>query len=715
VGISTDITVTPGQTVSVSGDGALEWAPRWGSGGFDVQARGSLSLTYIGLDPLASVTLTSGGSLSMALMAVSVATLSAAMAELGGADSSLRLEDITVLEYHYDPAQTVAITVNADGMRTQEGSLSFGSPIFNVSSGPCETSQGGQCVGRAQGYGISEDCTIAVSGGGGTLAACSVFDVAPDGVDFLTLPGGVKHRGSDCPVGMSLATDSSVAWTSDIVAQGSVGNHDFDELTDCDAMGTCGLPFSWGGLGGGWEICFVPPTPGCTNPTASDFDPAATVEDGSCTSGSPFRVGVKWENWEGIGEGAAVAILTSSPAYIASTPTATDFLTPPALFEVHTGPTIDGTRLTAYFLAPQSGDYIFVLRSDDRGELWLGPDESTLQLIASGGYSWVAWDTYPSQTSAPQRLEEGSYYLVRALAKNRARNGPGGVAVGVTLPDGEVLRPMPVLGYLFEPPPTIHGCTNPTATNFNLLAEADDSSCVGGRIVGAKLDIWEGISGAMVSDLISNPAYLAEMPTSTEVLTNGALLEVPAVLSAGPNDNDAEIAALGVWWLTGCASFAAWRGADASTGCEIDFIRTSASCDEACQTDDGRAGSLKQMCPDTCGDNLGSRLTAYFRAPLAGDYTFVIAADDTGELWLGGDKGTLQLIASVPERTDSREWDKLPQQTSAPQRLEAGSLYLLNALGKNDAGGQNLAVGVTLPDGEELRPIPVQGYLFQEE
>eukprot|EP01046_Picozoa_sp_COSAG06_P047079 COSAG06_NODE_6779_length_2786_cov_31.443617_2_plen_596_part_00 len=472
MGISTDITVTPGQTVSVSGDGALEWAPRWGDGGFAVQARGSLSLTYIGLDPLASVTLTSGGSLSMALilalMAVPVATLSAAMAELGGADSSLRFEDMTVLEYHYDPAQTVAITVNDDGSRTQEGSLSFGSPLFNVSSGPCETSQGGQCVGRAQGYGPSEDCTISVSGGGGTLAACTVFDIAPGGEDFLTLPGGVKHLGSDCPVGVSLATDSSVAWTSDGIAQGSVGNHDFDELTDCDAMGTCGLPFTWGRLGGGWEICFVPPVPGCTNPTASDYNPAATVEDGSCTSGSPFRVGVKWENWEGIGEGAAVATLTSSPAYIADMPTSMDFLTPPALFEVHTDPAIDGMQLTAYFLAPQSGDYTFMLRSDDRGELWLGPDESTLQLIASGGWSWVDWDRYPTQTSAPQRLEEGSYYLVRALAKNRYRTGPGGVAVGVTLPDGQVLRPMPVLGYLFEPPPTIHGCTNPTATNFNL-------------------------------------------------------------------------------------------------------------------------------------------------------------------------------------------------------------------------------------------------------
>ena len=78
-------------------------------------------------------------------------------------------------------------------------------------------------------------------------------------------------------------------------------------------------------------------------------------------------------------------------------------------------------------------------------------------------------------------------------------------------------------------------------------------------------------------------------------------------------------------------------------------------------------------------------------------------------------EGTLLLIASVPERTDSREWDKFPQQTSAPQRLESGSFYLLKALAKEGRSGENLAVGVTLPDGEELRPIPVQRYLFQEE
>ena len=141
-------------------------------------------------------------------------------------------------------------------------------------------------------------------------------------------------------------------------------------------------------------------------------------------------------------------------------------------------------------------------------------------------------------------------------------------------------------------------------------------------------------------------------------------------------------------------------------------------CDEACQTDDGNAGNLKRWCPDTCGvDHLGSRLTTLFRPPQSGDYTFLVAADDAGELWLGADASSLQLqlIAYVPSATQPREWNKFPQQTSAPQRLEAGNFYLLTALGKNGAGGENLAVGVTLPDGEELRPIPVQGYLFQEE
>ena len=449
MGISTDITITPGQTVSINGDGALGWAPRWGSGSFAVLARGSLSLTYIGLDPSASITLSSGGSLSVALMVVSVATLSAAISELGGAGSSLRFADVTVQEYHYDTAQTMAITINDDGSsRTHEGSLSFGRPVFSVGSGPCEISQDGQCVGRPQGYRGNEDCAIAVVGGGGTLASCSVFDIGNyEYGDYMTLPGDDFVDVSDCPAGAVLATGSTMAWTSGPRYQGNAGGVNDN---GCAAKHLCGLPLNTGaGLGGGWEVCFTPPVPGCTNPTASDYNPSATVDDGSCTSGTPFRAGMKWEIWEGI-SGAAVSDLTSSPAYIAGTPTSTDFIAPPALLDLH-AERQPGGRLTTYFLAPQSGDYTFVVSSDNGGQLWLGPDEFTLQLIVHSHFSRSGqW-----QVSTPQPLEAGSFYLLRAFMKNPI--DAGFLAVGVTLPDGEILRPIPVLGYLFEPPPTVHG------------------------------------------------------------------------------------------------------------------------------------------------------------------------------------------------------------------------------------------------------------------
>jgi len=192
---------------------------------------------------------------------------------------------------------------------------------------------------------------------------------------------------------------------------------------------------------------------------------------------------MKFETWFGLG--GDLTVVKASRAYLSDTPTTTDFITPPELMEI----TIQGpvtSRLDAYFLAPQSGDYVFVTSGDDRGELWLGPDEEGLQLIYSLWHATAPRDWGDSAT-APQRLEAGRFYLIRGIVMNGV--GGGHLEIGVTLPDGEELRPIPVLGYLFEPPPTIHGCTNPTATNFNPLAEFDDGSCFGGRAVGATLDI----------------------------------------------------------------------------------------------------------------------------------------------------------------------------------------------------------------------------------
>ena len=140
--------------------------------------------------------------------------------------------------------------------------------------------------------------------------------------------------------------------------------------------------------------------------------------------------------------------------------------------------------------------------------------------------------------------------------------------------------------------------------------------------------------------------------------------------------------------------------------------------------------------PTDIGEHLGTRMRAYFRAPEDGCYTFVIATDDDGELWLGdvldSDGGTetprvnaasdtcshdiaLELMASVPGWTSPRGWDKYPQQVSSSVALRMGQFVLLDAFAKENEGGDNLAVAATLPSGQFLGPIPIREYLFLDE
>lgn len=364
-GISSTLTINPGMSVSVSGDQSLPLAPTWGlrsddschlpgessngirghndmvcqDGGpndvrgynycalgtdatdcqtppsaaaFVVEADASLSLSFVDLNG-ATITLRSGGSLSLASMAVQEAILVAVMRAVGGVGNSVRLLDVSVAEYRSDdtcepysarfgggPSQTNngmcndngpnfqpgiltscvlgtdatdcatppapapltgAITVREDGSKAVEGSLIWGHPVFSVSSGrsctrcnavwssnahessfcleqdclewdnipPCIVSEGGRCVGRPEGYSQGEQCTIAVSGGGGMLGSCGVFDTYNTwhGHDSVSLPDSCSpncpqgwaslnvHYGSDCPVGELLNAGESVSWSGD--------------------------------------------------------------------------------------------------------------------------------------------------------------------------------------------------------------------------------------------------------------------------------------------------------------------------------------------------------------------------------------------------------------------------------------------------------------------------------------------------------------------
>jgi hypothetical protein len=98
--------------------------------------------------------------------------------------------------------------------------------------------------------------------------------------------------------------------------------------------------------------------------------------------------------------------------------------------------------------------------------------------------------------------------------------------------------------------------------------------------------------------------------------------------------------------------------------------------------------------PTNWADNYGTRVRGYVHPPVTGAYTFWIASDDNGELWLSSnqDPANKACIATVGGWTNSREWGKFASQQSAVVNLSAGQKYYIEALQKEGAGGDNLAV-----------------------
>ena len=94
---------------------------------------------------------------------------------------------------------------------------------------------------------------------------------------------------------------------------------------------------------------------------------------------------------------------------------------------------------------------------------------------------------------------------------------------------------------------------------------------------------------------------------------------------------------------------------------------------------------------------------------MTGSYTFWIASDDKSELWLSTDDNPVNKvkIASVPDWTDSRQWDKFPSQKSAAIPLTADPRYYVEALQKEGDGGDNLAVGWARPGQATSAPSEV--------
>jgi hypothetical protein len=81
--------------------------------------------------------------------------------------------------------------------------------------------------------------------------------------------------------------------------------------------------------------------------------------------------------------------------------------------------------------------------------------------------------------------------------------------------------------------------------------------------------------------------------------------------------------------------------------------------------------------PSNTGDYYGSQMWGWLVPPVTANYTFWIASDDAGELWLSIDEHPAKKvrICAVFAFTDVQEWTKYAQQESAPIPLVGGQAY----------------------------------------
>ena len=119
--------------------------------------------------------------------------------------------------------------------------------------------------------------------------------------------------------------------------------------------------------------------------------------------------------------------------------------------------------------------------------------------------------------------------------------------------------------------------------------------------------------------------------------------------------------------------------------------------------------------PRDVADGYGARMRGFLYPPANGDYTFMIASDDESDLFLSTDASpdSRQLVAFTREWTEPGQFDKFPSQKSQPVRLEAGKKYYIEAVHKENSGGDHVEVAWSGPglaegiiDGKYLSPYP---------
>ena len=489
------------------------------------------------------------------------------------------------------------------------------------------------------------------------------------------------------------------------------GDNVFLEISASDPDGDA-LTYSTTGLPDGFLIDSSAGTiSGTIAPTAtvsSPYSVTVSIDDGNGGSDSksfawtvndPPTGGntgqILRERWDDI-FGKHVSDLTSDPNY-PDNPNVQDYLT---TFEIPSDVAdIYGTRIRGYVHAPVTGEYRFWLASDNDGELWLSVDDdpNNATLIASVS-EWSmphGWDDNPSQESPAVTLQAGERYYIEALHK--AEWGGDHLAVAWQIPGGsrEVIEGQYLSPYDPSGAPASNrqpSLTNPgnqnnlTGDDISLSLSASDPD--GDTLTYSATGLPDGLS------IDSNTGHISGTLSSNSDGNHNVTVSV----DDGNGGSDSESLTWSVTVLSsgngvGKILHERW---DDIFGKHIAHLTNDPAYPDNPDVQDYLTSF--EIAANT-GYSYGTRIRGYVHPPVTGEYRFWLASDNAGQLWLSTDDepNNINLIASVSGWTNPREWDKFPSQKSNLITLQEGERYYIEALHKEEWGGDHLAVAWEIP------------------
>ena len=425
-------------------------------------------------------------------------------------------------------------------------------------------------------------------------------------------------------------------------------------------------------------------------------------------------------------------------------------------------------RITGVFTVPTSGAYSFWIAARDVGRLTLAPfnaPDAEQELASSNDPSPKAWDETDNQQSPPQQLLAGQRYILRAYQLEDywgdhlsvAWSGPGISRRLMTESDflpAQASQFVQSAGLNADQPESVSTYSlSPTAiTDAGLSASilsgsfTRDSSLglSGTAVAGSTVTIYDGVTAIAATRATAQGTWAITTPslsdgthsfraevvdsygniaiTKSETFTIRSQIKLGGELlvSTAPGSNNALTTAttgLGnlkgqmpvdqgvlVYELPTAPIFEEQRWAGQA-------VYTNNSWDTLAATSSSTLTSL--IAPQNVGSDYSRRIRGTIIAPATGNYTFYLASDDSGRLYLSSNDAAANKaeIASVSGWTDFQQWNKYASQTSASISLTAGQSYYIEVQQQEGGGGDHVSVGWRGPGISEITPISISSNL----